>query len=99
MILDRPELSGRRIHRILDYDRKKFRRQGVCIIASPAFLIVLSAWAGATQLAMMLVPEDQWLATAKNSKSLYRNNRQYLDQLSGLEKARGKGSKRSSIAI
>jgi hypothetical protein len=43
--------------------------------------------AGATQLAMMLLPEDQWLATAKNSKSLYRNNKQYLDQLSGLEKA------------
>ena len=43
--------------------------------------------AGATLLAMTLLPEDQWLATAKNSKSLYRNNREYLDQLSELEKA------------
>jgi tetratricopeptide (TPR) repeat protein len=43
--------------------------------------------AGATQQAMMLLPEDQWLTTAKNSKSLYRNNREYLDQLSRLEEA------------
>ncbi len=43
--------------------------------------------AGATQQAMMLAQEDQWLTTAKDSKSLYRNNREYLEQLSGLEKA------------
>ena len=43
--------------------------------------------AGATQQAMMLLPEDHWLTTATNSKSLYRNTREYLEELSGLEKA------------
>ncbi len=43
--------------------------------------------AGATQQAMMLLPEDRWLDTAKDSTGLYRNNREYLDQLSGLENA------------
>src|SRR5262249_10030746 len=43
--------------------------------------------AGATQMAMQMLPKDQWGVVASNYKDLYGNPQEYTDQLRALEKA------------
>jgi tetratricopeptide (TPR) repeat protein len=44
--------------------------------------------AGATQMGMMLLPQDQWGVVVKNYKELYPSNAAYTEHLRGLEKSR-----------
>jgi tetratricopeptide (TPR) repeat protein len=44
--------------------------------------------AGATEMAMGVLPEDQWGAVVQNYKQLYGNYQDYTDQIKALERAR-----------
>jgi tetratricopeptide (TPR) repeat protein len=43
--------------------------------------------AGATQQALMLLPEEKWQPELSNTTKLYANPQDYKDQLKGLERA------------